>query len=1248
VNNKNIPIAIVGASAIFPGSPNLELFWKNIVEGNSLIQSVPKTHWLKEDYYQASPGVPDKVYAYNGAFLPDTPFDPAEFGIPPKLLTSIDTAQLFALIATKNLLKDIKSIQQEKIDRKRIGVILGVAAGTELMVQMSARIQQPVWAKVLREASLPENQIQQICNNIAEQYVPWNEATFPGLLSNVVAGRVANRFDLGGTNCVIDAACASSLASVKMAIAELCLHEADLVITGGVDTFNEIFMYMCFSQTPALSPSGNCRPFSAEADGTILGEGVGLIGLRRLADAERDGDKIYAVINSIGSSSDGKMKSIYAPSSEGQANAIKRAKAQVDYSLAEVELVEAHGTGTKAGDIAEFNGLKLAFDEVSEKQYCALGSIKSQIGHTKSTAGAASILKIIMALNHKVLPPTINIDKPNPNLALAESAFYLNTRARPWLHSSQSTRKASVSSFGFGGSNFHVMLEEYRARNQQPVRFYQSPVHLFLLCAMDQTKLLTAINGFRNELQSSSLSLLAKNTQLKFVAAHPCRLALLAKDATECLALLNQFETMLQKNTTNNIAMPGKFYYVQTKQNNVGKIAFLFPGQGSQYLNMAADLAMQFESVRKVYDDALALPQAHIKDILKLIFPIPVFSEQAIHEQLQALTQTQWAQPAIGLTSIAILNLLKQLNIQADCYAGHSYGELTALYAANVFDSLADFITASHERGNLMAAASATRAGAMLAVFTDEKTLQSLITSQNVTWANINSERQIVLSGDIGIISEVENLLNQKHISCKRLNVATAFHSSHVSHAAEQFHAYLNTIKLKKPTIPIYANTTAKNYPKSVAALRKLLAEQLANPVLFKEQLLQMYADGVRIFIEIGPGNALTGFVKDTLPASECITVTFNRKDQNGLVNFWDSLAKLATAGITLDFQSLWNEFYLEEATGKEAITKTSIMINGANIGKPYPPLTEQVKASDFNKSFETVNEPTKNILPPDMSVLNKPLEPVLAETATPENFFEQGESFMSVKKTTDMPISEWFAAFQTLQVNMLEAQRSFQSLLLQSHTQFLQTSEIFLQQLNGLEISNTDNIQRNMPARPAITAAPALPEISVNNISQMFSEQPLASPEIIKHMPPAPAIAPTLPQEVVNKPIINIPDKAVNLPVANQNKIADKPAQPINYQALLLNVVADKTGYPPEMLELSMDLESELGIDSIKRVEILSALQADIPELKNADPKELSSLRTLADILKYAEKLSISIDAVMTNRQQEVSSQKKLVDAAL
>src|SRR5579864_4244283 len=295
-------IAVVGIGAILPGATSAADFWRNLMSGRELIRDVPPTYWLPEDFYDPDWRAPDKVYCKKGAFLDPIDFDPMKYGVPPKLLESTDTCQLLALMVADQVLHDALGDRFDHVDRERIGCILGICSGLELVGEMAGRLQRPSYVKVLREHGPPEDDVQKISTAITDLHAVWNESTFPGLLGNVVTGRITNHFDLAGPNFTTDAACASSFAAVAMA--------SNLMITGGADTANDPFTFMCFSKTPALSMSSVCAPFSEKADGTMLGEGIGMMALRRLEDAERDNDRIYAVIRGWGASSDGKAKSI--------------------------------------------------------------------------------------------------------------------------------------------------------------------------------------------------------------------------------------------------------------------------------------------------------------------------------------------------------------------------------------------------------------------------------------------------------------------------------------------------------------------------------------------------------------------------------------------------------------------------------------------------------------------------------------------------------------------------------------------------------------------------------------------------------------------------------------------------------------------------------------------------------------------------------------------------------------------------
>ncbi len=462
------PIAIVGKAGIFAQAHDAREYWQNIIDKIDCIADVPPSRWSIDDYYDPDPQARDKVYCKRGGFIPDIDFNPMEFGIPPNQLEVTDVSQLLSLVVARDLLIDARYGEEyggRPFDRARVGVVLGVAGGQKLITPLTSRLQYPVWERVLRSHGLPEDEVSEIVDKIKLAYVEWNENSFPGLLGNVIAGRIANRFDLGGLNSVVDAACASSLSAIKMAVSQLAEGSAEMMITGGVDTDNSPFSFMCFSKTPAFTPGEAPRPFDADADGMMVGEGLGMILLKRLADAERDGDRIYAVIRGIGASSDGRYKSIYAPRPEGQALATRRAYEQAGVDPLSVGLVEAHGTGTRAGDPAEFEGLVQVFGSANGKgQHIALGSVKSQIGHTKAAAGAAGLIKAAMALDQKVLPPTLHVTQPNPKLGIDDTPFYINTASRPWIQpEGAGPRRAGVSAFGFGGTNLHVVLEEYSA-----------------------------------------------------------------------------------------------------------------------------------------------------------------------------------------------------------------------------------------------------------------------------------------------------------------------------------------------------------------------------------------------------------------------------------------------------------------------------------------------------------------------------------------------------------------------------------------------------------------------------------------------------------------------------------------------------------------------------------------------------------------------------------------------------------------
>jgi acyl transferase domain-containing protein/short-subunit dehydrogenase len=1172
-SSKHPAIAVVGVSALFPGSTGSKSFWTNILRGEDLISDIPETHWLPEDYYDADPSAPDKTYAKRGGFLPQIDFDAMHWGVPPSIIEATDTSQLLALIVAEQVLKDAAKGQFETMDRSRISCILGVTSGQELFGTMVSRLQRPVWQKSLREHGVAESDVDAICQRIADHYVPWQESSFPGLLGNVVAGRIANRLDLGGTNCVTDAACASTFSALSMAVQELYLGDSDMVITGGVDALSDIFMYMCFSKTPALSASGDCRPFSDQADGTMLGEGLGMVALKRLADAERDGDAIYAVVSGVGSSSDGRSKSVYAPVSAGQAKAIERAYDNAGFSPQSVELIEAHGTGTKAGDVAEFGGLALIFGERKEgdEPWCALGTVKSQIGHTKSAAGAAGLFKAVMALHHKVLPPTIKVDAPNPKLGLDTSALYLNTVARPWIRGSAHPRRAGVSSFGFGGSNFHLALEEYRGQSPKADRLRSLSGELVALSAADGASLAAAAKEMAKEAKTpGALQALAWRSAKQFQASAAARLAVVASDDADLAAKLSRLAALIAADPKTPFTHPdGSAFGLGAAK---GDVAFIFPGQGSQYVNMGADLAMAFDAARQPWDASADLDLAAQRRIDQMVFPPPRFSDEERNKDSVALRATEWAQPAIGTASLSQLAMMKALGITPAAVAGHSFGEITALHASGVL-SQDDMLRVARRRGELMAAASEL-SGAMCAVSATVERVGELLKSlgrDDVVIANHNAPTQVVISGATDAIEAAESMMKSDGLRFKRLPVATAFHSPVVASSEKPFGEYLAQVDFGDSNLSVWSGESAAPYEVDAGDKKRRLARQIANPVRFVDLISNMADSGIHTFIEVGPGSVLTALVGRSLKGREHLAVTLDRQSNDGLSSFLRGCASLLAAGIDMDLMALWQGYAQPEAVDIKPGKRLMISICGANTNKPYPPKGGAAALPGPNPP-EAVTLKTPSAL--DLPVAAAPLAPAAAQ-ASPAAAMPEG----------------WLAAWQVTMAQNAATHAAFQQSMAQSHVAYLQAMQASISALAGLAGGQAPG--------PIAAAAPMM-------------TMPLPMPVV------APAAAPVMAYAPVATPV---PEPTA--PVQATPMAAPPTPQPVatsnnDLQAIMLDIVADKTGYPAEMLDPSMNMEGDLGIDSIKRVEILSAVQDRIPGLPEVDAGAMAALQTLAEIIDY------------------------------
>jgi acyl transferase domain-containing protein/NAD(P)-dependent dehydrogenase (short-subunit alcohol dehydrogenase family) len=1158
-------IAVIGMGCVFPRAQGLRDYWKNLRTGADAIVPVPGSHWNPDDYFDKDPSRPDMTYCRRGGFLDAFPFDPVEFGIPPTALEATDSSQLLGLVVAKQALEDAGYPPSKTTwSREKTSVILGVTGTLELVIPLGARLGHPHWRRALLDAGIPQAKADEICAKIADAYVPWQESSFPGLLGNVVAGRIANRFDLGGTNCVVDAACASSLSALHLAALELENRRADMVVTGGVDTFNDIFMYMCFSKTPALSPTGDAKPFDEAADGTILGEGIGMIVLKRLEDAERDGDRIYCVVRGIGSSSDGRSKSIYAPRSEGQAKALKKAYAAAEVSPSTIELVEAHGTGTKVGDVAEVDALKSVYREARpEGTWCALGSVKSQIGHTKAAAGAAGLIKAALALHHKVLPPTIKVKTPNPKLGLDDHPFYLSTETRPWLGSAEHPRRAGVSSFGFGGSNFHVVLEEHVSAKREPA--WDGSVEVVAVSGPDVASLDAALAKAEKD---------PARARRAFSAQHAHRLVIVADDPASVPALVAKARERLAKDA-GAWELPEGIYHGTGAA--PGKLAFLFPGQGSQYVGMGRDVACVFPE---------ALDAIRASGVGEKIFPRPVFGDAAKKEQQAELTRTDVAQPALGAVSEALLGVLERFGVKADATAGHSFGELVALRAAGRIDAAALRELATL-RGRLMARCAQ---GSMLAVLASRDAVAKLVSEErlDLVVANRNAPSQHVLSGEKTEIEIALRACKTRGLEARELPVAAAFHSKLVAPAADPFRGELARFAFGAGAIPVYANVTAAPYDGDVA---RTLGEQLVSPVDFQGIVERLHADGVRTFVEVGPKAVLSGLVSATLGKGARAIALDASSGKRGLTDLARALGALAALGYAVALDR-WDP----RPDRAEEKPRMTVPISGANYRSPRTPKNGTAPAPKV--------APAPRAVPPPAPIrVDVPVAPVAALASSPPPREAAGRSGGGTPPPSPEARGILTQALASAQ-DGIKAVQQLQEQTAALHKKFLESQEAAHRSYQALLENQQRIVERALGHAPASSngmkppAAVAVP-----------APVPVAVPAPVSVAAPAPVPAPVAPHP---NPAPAALGEGVRAPAAR--------GEGAELAKIIVAVVSEKTGYPADMVSLDMDLESDLGIDSIKRVEILSGVQERAPEMPTVEPENLGRLRTLRQIVELIE----------------------------
>ena len=1258
-------IAIIGMSCVMPKAENLRSFWQNIIRKIDAFEEVSEERWRPADFFDPKRGTPDKVYTTSGSFLDDIQFDPMVYGIPPASLRSIEPVQLLALHVARQALQDA-GLDRHPFHRERTACIFAAGGMNDLGTFYIFRTLLSQFLPKVPGLAKADQEL--IIRSLYDHELPaWTEDSFPGILMNVVAGRVANRLDLGGTNCTVDAACAASLAALDVGIKQLRSHDADVALIGGVDATNGSVGFMSFAQTHALSPRGRCRPFDDRADGTAIGEGVAALVLKRLPDAERDGDRIYAVIKGIGSSSDGRNRSLTAPHPQGQLRALHRAYEDAEVAPTTIGLIEAHGTGTAVGDKSEIESLVAAFaDGDAAAQSCAVGSVKSMVGHTKIAAGLAGVIKAALALKHRVLPPTIGVEVPNSRVNFAETPFYINTETRPWLSRGQGhPRRSGVSAFGFGGTNFHAVLEEYtdEYRETHAIDLNPRDAEPFVFFGRERAEVEQALERLLSSIDHPEQLDLAQlayswNLQLERAKAdeEPCvyRLALVASSAADLKQKLEVALREVRQTGRTEFRHPLGLYYREGKVH--WPVCVLFPGQGSQKINMLRDLVTSLPMLHDLFARADRLLGGRFPQPLSsLIFPVPVFSDEERQEQQAALNATQIAQPALGVVDLAALEVLKAYGVQPDFVAGHSYGEYVALCAAGVIEP-DDLIRLSETRGRISATASQESPGALAAVDADGPKTEALIARHrlDVSIANLNAPDQTIIGGTTEAIEAAAVALRGESLRVTRVAVTAAFHTPAMAAARDLLAAELDSVAFQEPRIPVFSNTTGACYPTSAAAIGSLLARQIVEPVRFAEEVEKLYEAGARIFIEAGPGLTLSGLVDRILGERPHIAFGIDAPGRPGWLQLAHLIAQLFALGVPVQVQTWFKGRQLRQLSVDDVVAEARAKANpgpliwrvNGNRAMPWhsapaapkvaAPSRKQPDAPAFS-SPTPVSDPALRAKATSASLVpgRRPGSPV-PRVATTSMRYTMDNSSSRTDQATAPPSQQSYPAFGIAQDSfgqLIELQRE-QQLTLRAYMDFLQANFSTVQALSGNSgLAAGGRAGSPAPHAPAYSAAPS--EAHWGGILASVPPAPVLPAQIRPAAPVAEHLSPAVLEASVERPAEapNPGGKGTSPGTALANvKEGSLPALPSVelFKSNLLGAVSQRTGYPEDVLDLDAHLEADLGVDSIKRIEIFSSLK-DFSALKNLMEggdeekllEQLSALKTIREIIAWYQQLS-------------------------
>ncbi|HKN82684.1 MAG TPA: type I polyketide synthase [Pyrinomonadaceae bacterium] len=852
-------IAVIGMAGRYPRSRNLDEFWDHLRDGDELISFFTDEELLARGVDPAVVASPQFVKA--AVVLDDMDqFDASFFGFTRREAELLDPQhRLFLETAWE-------ALENAGYSSDSYAGLIGVYAG----------------------AGVNSYFLTNLFNN--PNFGPLEQLSL--LLASdkdYMMTRASYKLNLRGPSVMVQSACSTSLIAIHLACQGLLLEECDIALAGASNVHTILRDGYYTVEGGVYSPDGHCRAFDADGKGTLFGSGVGIVVLKRLADALADGDHIEAVVKGSAVNNDGSMKVSYtAPSVEGQARVIAEALANAGVSAETISYIEAHGTATNLGDPIEIQALTKAFRATTDKKgFCAVGSVKSNLGHLDSAAGVTGIIKTVLSLTHKSIPPSLHFKRPNPAIDFENTPFYVNNKLSEW--SSASPRRAGVSSFGIGGTNAHIVLEEA----PPPVPASESrPWQLLVLSAKTESALETATHNLTKHFKGHPDLNLADTAYTLSTGrkAFKHRKTLVCKDLSDAIGALEN----------NRRVMVGH-------QPKPRLVAFMFPGQGSQRLNMAQQIYAHESTFREQVDLCSRLLEPDLGVDLRQV----VYAGNS-PEAAEKLKQTSLAQAALFVIEYALAQLWQEWGIKPWAMVGHSIGEYVAACLAGVF-TLEDALKLVAMRGRLMQEAPA---GAMLAVPVAAENVRPLM-SANLSLAAINAPQRCVVSGPEEAIAALQRRLEKQELPCQRLHTSHAFHSEMMEPVLEPFRRFLRKIELREPKIPYISNVTGDWITAEQATSPDNWADHLRRTVRFADGVVQLLKEPDCVLLEVGPGQTLTNLARQSVNGNtQEVIIASGDKLEDDLLSLINAAAKLWLAGAELD----WSGFYAHERRQRLAL----------------------------------------------------------------------------------------------------------------------------------------------------------------------------------------------------------------------------------------------------------------------------------------------------------------------------------------